>query len=232
MARTITTSDLVAAVQWQADVEGAVQRHTPQKIEIALNQSNQAFRLMISAVSDYYKTKSATLTIAGGDSTIPVPADFVRLYGFDIQIQGRWRELIHFQFSERNKYEDAWLSTGPPTYFRERSASLVDIMPAADGAYSYRLWYLPTGDELDAATDFDGIAGWEDWLIFDTALRISTRDADVNDNYQYLQGEMARVETRIKAEASKRTIPKAGRRLDTKGRRSLIEDRNWWRRNT
>lgn len=231
MARTISTSDLIAAVQWQADVEGAVQRHTPLKITEALNLSNQAFRLMISAVSDYYKKKSATLTLAAADETIPIPDDFVRLYGFDIQVQGRWREVLPFQFSERNRYQDAWNAAGPPTYFRERDASLIDIMPASDGTYSYRLWYLPTGEELSSSVDFDGIAGWEDWLIFDTALRISTRDADVNDNYQYLQGEMARVETRIKAEASKRTIPKAGRRLDTKGRRGLIEDRNWWRRN-
>lgn len=231
MARTITLSDLISAVQWQADVEGAVQRHTPQKIEIALNLSNQAFRLMISAVSDYYKKKSAVLTLAAAAETIPIPADFVRLYGFDIQIQGRWREVLPFQFSERNRYQDAWLTSGPPTYFRERDASLIDIMPAADGQYSYRLWYLPTGDELDATHNFDGIAGWENWLIFDTALRISTRDADVNDNYQYLQTELARIETRIIAEASKRAAPKAGRRLDTRGRRSLIEDRNWWRRN-
>ena len=231
MARTISLDDLIAAVQWQADVEGAVQRHTPLKITDALNLSNQAFRLMISSVSDYYKKKSAVLTLAAADDTIPVPADFVRLYGFDIQIQGRWREVLPFQFSERNRYQDAWLTSGPPTYFRERDASLIDIMPASDGAYSYRIWYLPTGDELSASVDFDGIAGWEDWLIFDSALRISTRDADVNDNYQYLQTELARVEKRIIDEASKRTIPKAGRRLDTKGRRGLIEDRNWWRRN-
>lgn len=231
MARTISLDDLIAAVQWQADVEGAVDRQTPQKIAIALNQSNQAFRLHISSLCDYYKKKSATLTLAAAAETIPIPADFVRLYGFDIQIQGRWREVLPFQFSERNRYQDAWLTSGPPTYYRERDSALIDIMPASDGQYSYRLWYLPTGDEIDSDTDFDGIAGWEDWLVFDTALRISTRDADVNDNYQYLQTEFARVDARIVAEAGKRSIPKAGRRLDTKGRRGLIEDRNWWRRN-
>jgi hypothetical protein len=229
MARTRTLADLVADVRWQADVEGAMQRHTTEKIETALNQSNQAFRLMISAVSDYYKAKSATLSIAAGDSTIPIPADMVRLYGFDIQVQGRWRELNEFQFSDRNRYEDNWVTTGPPTYFRQRSETQIDIMPTADGVYSYRLWYLTTGAELDASTDFDGIAGWEDWLVFDSALRISTRDADVNDNYQYLQGEMARIDTRIKAEAGKRTVPKSGRRLDTRGRRQGVEWSNKWR---
>lgn len=229
MARTRTTADLVADVRWQADVEGEFARHTTQQIEIALNQSNQAFRLMISSLSDYYKKKSATLTIAANDSTVPIPTDLVRLYGFDIQVSGKWRELFEFQFSERNDYEDSWSSTGPPTYFRQRDASLIDIMPASDGVYSYRLWYLPTGDELDADTDFDGIAGWEDWLIFDTAIRISTRDAGINDNFELLQAELARIEARIKTEAGKRTTPKSGRRLDTRGRRLFTEDSNKFR---
>lgn len=230
MAREITLDDLIAAVQWQADIEGAVQRHTPQKITDALNLSQQAFRLRISAASDYYKTKTATLSIAGGDTTVPVPADFVRLYGFDIQYQGRWRELFPFSFSERNKGDDYWLTSGPPTYFRERNAGLIDIMPTSDGAYSYRLWYLPTGTDLVNGTDtFDGIAGWEDWLIFDTALRVSARDADVNDNYQYLQSEFSRVDKRVFEEAAKRTVPGAGRRLDTMGRRERVGWVNRWR---
>jgi len=229
MARTRPLSDMVADVRWQADVEGALGRHTTEKIERALNQSNQAFRLMISDVSDYYKKKSATLTIAANATTIPVPADFIRLYGFDVEVQGRWREVFEFPFAERNRYQDNWVKNGPPNYYRERDASVIDIIPQADASYSYVLWYLPIGDELDADTDFDGIAGWEDWLVFDAALRISTRDADVNDNYQYLQGEMARVETRIKAEAGKRSIPRAGRRLDTRGRRQGVEWANRWR---
>lgn len=232
MARTVSLDDLIAAVQWQADVEGAVQRQTPQKITDALNRSILAFRLRISEASDYYKTTTGTLALGAAATTIPIPDDFIRLYGFDLQVQGRWREVLPFQFSERNRYQDAWMTSGPPTYYRERDASLIDIMPASDGAYFYRLWYLPLPTELVNGTDeFDGIAGWEDWIIFDTALRISTRDADVNDNYQYLQSEFTRADTRIFQEATKRSVPKAGRRLDTKGRRGLIEDRNWWRRN-
>jgi hypothetical protein len=234
MARTRTTDDLVADVRWQADVEGALQRHTTEKIVRALNQSNQAFRLMISSVSDYYLTyydsgsAVPATTILAGESSVDFPADFVHLYGFDINYQGKPRELFPYQRSERNRYQDNWVTTGTPTYFREES-NVIRFMPTADGSYDYRLLYLPTGDELDADTDFDGIAGWEDWLVFDSALRISTRDADVNDNYQYLQGELARIETRIKAEAGKRTVPKSGRRLDTRGRRQGVEWSNKWR---
>ena len=230
MARTRTLEELMTEVRSVADIEGAYARHTPLSLTAKLNQSIQAFRLMISSSCDYYKTSTATLTINSGDTTVPVPVDMVRLYAFDVLVTGRWRELSHYQMAERNDYQFAYLTSGVPTAFRERNGSLIDFMPQAAGAYSYRLWYLPTGTDLiNDIDEFDGVAGWEDWVVYDTALRCSTRDADINDNFQLIQAELARIEQRILKEASRRVSPGAARRIDTKGRREGVGVANRWR---
>ena len=230
MARTRTLSEMIADVRYVADVEGAVQRHPDENLKRLLNQSIQAFRLMISSVSPYY-LYAATGTLTGGSGFFTMPTDLVRTYGIDVSVGGKWRELFPFQFAERNNFEDSvWQSTGVPMYFRERDADTIDILPTPDASYSYRIWYLPTGDDLNEDSDsFDGIAGWEDWPVHNAAMTVITRDKDIHGNFVLVQSELGRIEQRIKAEAGKRHVPAATRRLDTRGRRQEVARANRWR---
>jgi hypothetical protein len=230
MARTRSLSQLIADVRYVGDIEGATQRHPDDQLTRLINQAIQAFRLMLcSSGSSYYLTRvSGTLT--DGDNTLTLPDDFVRAYGLDIQVGGRWRELYAYQHSERNSFEDVWLTTGPPTYFRERNLDTLDLMPTSDGTYPYRLWYLPTGDDLSEDSDeFDGIAGWEDWVVYTAAMGTCTRDASVNDNYELLADGLTRIQARILMEAGKRKVPSATRRVDTRGRRREVGMLNRWK---
>lgn len=239
MARSRTLQDLLADVRWIADAEGATSRHTDKKLVRALNQSIQAFRLMISEHSPYYITSTTT---ASSSATVSLAAitDIVAIYGVDVSVSGEMRELYPFQLSERNRWESSTTSeTGIPTAYRYSGGSLL-IRPTPDGSYTYTIWYLPTGTDMTATYDaddalatssssFDGIAGWEDWIVYDTALRISSRDAGVNDNFELLSAELARIQMRLINDAKKRTRDKPVRRIDTRARRAQLQAINRWR---
>lgn len=239
MARTRGLQDLVADVRWISDTEGATSRHTDRQIVRALNQSVQALRLMISEYSPYYLTSTTTASASATVSLASI-TDIVAIYGVDIAVSGETRELFPFQFSERNKYESSVVSeTGIPTSYRYSGGSLL-IRPTPDASYTFTIWYLPTGTDMTAtynaddsiattSSSFDGIAGWEDWIVYDTAMRISTRDAGVNDNFEVLGAELARIQQRIVNDAKKRTRDKPVRRVDTRGRRIGLEVVNRWR---
>jgi hypothetical protein len=231
VARNRSLAELIADVRHIGDTEGATQRHTDEAIVRHLNQSIQAFRLMISSVSPYY-LRMDTATLTAGNGFFTIPAHFVRVYGIDVLLGGTEpRELVPFQFSERNTYRDAWQTTGPPVYYRERDEDTIDVMPVADITYTLLVWHLPTGSDLaDDGDQFDGIAGWEDWIVYDSALRTSTRDAGVNDNFELLTAELGRIQERILKESGKRHVPGTTRRVDTHGRRRKLEWASRWRR--
>jgi hypothetical protein len=243
VARTRTLQDLVADVRWASDTEPATIRHTDKQIVRALNQSQQAFRLMISeAGHPYYTELYEESSIAAGASLLTlanVDVDpFVAILGMDIDVGGEWREMFPFQLSERNNYQSNTASDGIPTHYRHRVIQtndvIVDVMPVADATYPVRLWLLPNGIDFSAtytvddaistsSSIFDGIAGWEDWIVYDTALRITARDANISDNYEVLAAEFARVEQRVMKWSKQRVRNGPGRRLDTRGRREAIE---------
>ncbi len=232
MARTRSLQDLVADVRWIADVEGATARHTDKKIVRALNQSQQAFRLMVSIAGHPYYISDEVKSVGAGSNTFtPTSTDIVAVLGLDVLVDSDLIELVEFQFSERNKYPLS--QTGRPVMFRYM-AEEITIQPTSDADYTFRIWYLPVGTEFTATYDgndmitassssFDGIAGWEDWLVYDSALRISTRDAGVNDNFELIQAELGRIERRILAEAKKRVRVGPLHRVDTRGRRKSLE---------
>ncbi len=239
--RNRTLTNLIADVRRVADIADETDRHPDANIIRELNQSIQAFRLMISQWCDYYVVSNVSLlTVAAGNSVVAGAAlgSIARLYGLDVQVAGKWREMYPFSLADRNRYEitDA---TGVPTYWREaastsaatRSIDII-VMPTPDAAYNLRPWYLAASTDLVAGADnFDGMLGWEDWPIYDTALRCVTRDAGVNDNFEVLQAELGRIEARIRQEAKNLKVPGASYRRDTRGRRMCVEESNrfkWW----
>ena len=203
--------------------------------------------------SSYYLVKSPAATVAAGSDSIDIAATFVyyptpesapeqvdiiHIYGLDIQVGTEWQEVNKYQLAERNDYEGY---TGPAEVFRERDTNILDIRPALDADYSLRLWYLPPGTDFaelstfdgagglsSSTATFDGISGWEDWLIYDAGIRCATRDAGVADNLPDLRSELARHEKHILSSSRKRVRVTALRRLDTRGRRYALSRRNRW----
>lgn len=159
-----------------------------------INASWQALRRLLvstSAAKTLYCKASSANTAQGATSPkawtdLPLPADFSHLVGLEITLpNGRLRSLTPIAFEERNQYFDTFgLITGTPLHFfiynvgvesaNTVSTGTAGLVPATNAIYAYTLWYLPSWVDRITDTDvFDGVEGWDDWVIWDVVEKIA-----------------------------------------------------------
>lgn len=206
MARTRTLAQLEADVLWQADREGTALRNASAQVRRAINQSIAEFREAVSESGDpYFLTKSQGSLSVGPTSPYhfalldlsSLSPAHLRVYGFDVNVNGFWRSLDPAMFRERNDVQlmQAGGSSIPLQFFQFDRSS-VGYAPASDAAYNYLLWYLPVHADLTADADaFDGMNGWEDWVVFNAVARLLLRDRDAH--LERFEAERARILARV-----------------------------------
>ncbi len=184
MSRTITLTNLLAQVRYQASVQGLTVRHSDADLTALINSSIQLHREMVSleGISNYLVSHSSTL-VAGNTSPYkfavldlasgPSPA-LVRVYGFDIIVGNEAKTLHPVAFSERNDYGG---EPGEPEAWAPYQLYKIALFPAPAYAYTYVVWYLPKLADLSAGADtFDGVAAWDQWVIWDVVCKVIDRD--------------------------------------------------------
>lgn len=210
MARTRTLAQLRADVLWQADREGSTLRNASAYVDRAINQSIAEFREAVSDGGDpYFLLKySGSLSVGPADSTVhfgtvdlsSLNPSHQRVYGFDIQDQangGIWRSLDSAMFRERNDLQRTFtVGNAQPRQFFQYERSTIAYAPASDVSYPFLIWYLPVHTDLVADDDtFDGINGWEDWVVFNAVARLLLRDRD--EHLERFESERQRLMSRI-----------------------------------
>lgn len=232
MTRSVSVSQLLDDIQDQADTLGTDLRHTPARLLRKVNQSYQRFRELVTreGLSLFLTPSSGTLT-PGVESPygfrsldISGVADLVRPVGLDITVNGLVTSLYCIPFEHRNSYGGG-TSTSVPEAWAQYNRTSLAILPAPDIAYPYTLWYLPRPDELTANDSFDGVAGWEDWVMWDVVCRLLARDQG-STALAIAQQERAMVQTEImrSAQVVNRGGPKSIGR-DTFGQRHMGRSR-------
>jgi hypothetical protein len=185
LSRTVTLSQLRTDIRNQADLVGQTARHDDTLLTRLINQSIQRFRERLSAGGvQHYLTNSTGLLTAGATSGYPFcvldlsaasPA-ITRTYAVDIDIGGVLKTLHHVAFEERSRYSGTSIVGEPVAWCHLQTVSIA-IMPAPSQAYNYTVWHLPKLDDLSADGDtFNGVAGWEDWIVWDVVSRLIVRD--------------------------------------------------------
>lgn len=230
MARTRTLVQLRDDTRWQFDLESMTARVTDAKLTRAINQSIQELRELISDAGNPYFLVHSTGTLSTGATSpyhfgaITVSAlspTFLRPYGLDIKVGNLWVALQPVNFEQRNDDQGDPLTggtTGQPRSFFLFNATQIAYAPAADRAYSYELYYLPTHTDLSADADtFDGIAGWEEWVIFNTGSKLLLRD-NQPEQFAAFAAERQRLLQGILSKANHRQRAGATRRVDVRGR--------------
>ena len=184
-SRLVSLGQLKADVADQADVAGLTTRHTASLLTRRINQSIQRFRERISTEGcQHYLTNTTGLFTAGATSPYPFYAldlsaaspAIVRTYAVDITVGSQQKTLIHVPFQERTKYSGPTI-TGEPIAWANYQTAGVAIMPAPNAAYAYCVWHLPVLPDLSADSDtFDGVAGWEEAIVWDAVCAVAARD--------------------------------------------------------
>lgn len=158
------------------------------------------------------------ISLVAGTREYALPDDFMALVGVD-WINGNARlPLEPFALNDRGVHPDAdsaFLALDPWT-----PALRYDVRYSGIDGSGVRLVFdrdPPTGTvdvlyvqapqllALDA-DEFDGIAGWEDWVILDVAIKMLAKEE--SDPSVYV-AQQARLEQRIKALAPRRDIGRA-----------------------
>lgn len=236
MARTRTLVQLRSDVRISADIGNALTRHPDTQLTRWINESIQELREIVSDAGHNFYLKIVTGTVGNTDHHIQLPADFIGVYGIDIDVNGISQTLWPFTLAERNDVGGIYAGGNPvrgiPKYYDliGKSQDSVDnvalLMPPPDAPYLWRLWYLPTWTDLSLDGDtFDGVADWERWVVWDVCCKVAVRDKN-SSLYELASAERAKKRTIIDTKKVQRQREPI-HRVDTKGRRRLSET---WRR--
>lgn len=251
MSRTRNLGQLRADVCDRADiVDGATTgRHTTANLNRRINQAIQQFnRLVTDNGCTYYikQTSGTTNTSSTPDTAgwaprdyIAMPSDFYHLEGIDITVGSLTAPMMDYGMLERNMFRmiPSWLSTGgigTPVFYKlggtNQAGNIVaKIIPGADAAYPYVIWYLPIPADLVADGDtFDGVAGYEEWVVYRAVMDSLIKDAN-SQPYQIAAAEALKLEQRMAFEFANAAGP--GRRVDARAMRERLArlSRGDWR---
>lgn len=185
MARTVTLSQLRTDIRNQADIVGESARHSDTLLLRLINQSIQYFRRKLSIEgAQHYLTNAAGLLGSGTTSPFPFYVlnisafnpGVVRVFGVDITVQSSVYSLTHVPFTSRNDYGNT-NTTGTPVAWTILQTAKLAILPASDQPYPYNVWYLPVLADLEEdADEFDGVEGWEEFIVWDVTTKLIMRD--------------------------------------------------------
>jgi hypothetical protein len=243
MSRTRTLAQLRADVCDRGDITdgGTTGRHTTANLNRRINQAIQQYQRLVtdSGCTLFVKQVSGTTSTSSVADTagwaprdyIAMPSDFYHLEGIDITIGDTTVPMIDFMQLERNafKMSPSWLASsgvGMPVFYKlgglnQAGARVAKTIPSAGSVYQYTVWYLPEPADLVADGDvFDGIAGYEEWVVNRAVMDSCLRDQASQPLYSALAAENARLESRMAYEFATAAGP--GRRIDTKSLRDRL----------
>ena len=174
--------------------------------------------LVASYGNDYYLT-SYDFRTDGVNHDYDLPDDFYKLEGVDFYINAsNFITLKPFQFNERARLQNGnnWAAItqvqGPRYHIKANNISFMP-MPSAN---NLTLHYVPVCPELLQDTDtFDGINGWEEYVIIDAAIKMLLKE---ESDVTVLNGQKMAITKRIEAMAENRDMGHSFRVGDVQGR--------------
>lgn len=195
-ARSRTKLQLRTAVRGRCMIESELDLFSNTLLDGWINESWQTLRLLLSNEDvEYYMTvATGTLTVGVvsgmAHGSLPLPNDAYAVYGLDLTVAGQVISVPPMSFQQRNDFQCGTTKTGVPSGFHVTNVGAestttvgtgtIILSPAPDAAYAYRLWYLPAWvDITDDTHVFNGIAGSEQWVIWDVAVKVAGR---INDS--------------------------------------------------
>jgi hypothetical protein len=209
MPRLREVSDLITDVRRRADIENVTQRFTDAEIREYINQSIARLYTVLERLDSTYYTKRFTLVTTVGtelydltSTSVLAAQDFWTLKGVEVAVSGN----IKFRARKYMPNEHAWINAigvwgyGLPVFYRLEGNNLA-FSPVPSGTYTLTISYTPLPQRLGDGDMFDGIAGFEEWVVLDAAIKVKRKNnIPAND----LMADKAEVEKWIESLGSSR----------------------------
>lgn len=178
MARPVTLASMRTQARQKSDMTGS-NFVTDSELDGYLNASAaELYDLLVDAHGEEYflsDTPYEFSTVADTDA-YDLPEGFYKLCGVDVRINGSgdWYDIGKYNFNERNRGQ----SGDDRMLVRYRLGSTkIRFTPAPKAVHSVRMWVIEAPPTLtDDADTFDGVAGWEEYIILDAAIKMLQKE--------------------------------------------------------
>ena len=134
----------------------------------------------------------------------------VNAFGSRINLQ-RWQQDARAVLLDGTR---GWIY-GQPIYYRLTKNDQISFLPVPDSVQDVEIWYIPALTDMAADSDvYDGRAGWEEWVVWDAAIKCAIKDEKSLDE---MVQERDRVFARIRPKAASKDMNQTGRVRDVEG---------------
>lgn len=157
----------------------------------------QLYEKMVEAYgSDYWVQSPFAITTDGVNDKYSLPTDFFKHLGTDLQLSSSgnassgWISIWRFNFADRNRYTLPNVQSlyGRTNLKYKLLGGNIWFIPQPMAAISIRIWYAPRFTPLLSGSDsFDGINGWEEWVVNDVAMKALVKEESDISGVQALQ---------------------------------------------
>lgn len=218
----MTLAEIRTAARQRADMT-ASQFVTDAEFNSYINSSlAELYDLLVTSYGNDYYATTANITTVTGQDRYALPADFFKLLGVDLAIQGTagsanatYVSLRPFNMTERNRYTTASVQTwvGVTNIRYRLSANSLWLTPTPQNGQSLRLWYVPRVIPLVNDADVaDGVSGWLEYVVVDAAVKaLQKEESDVS----VLLAQKTALTQRINAAAANRDAANPATVADT-----------------
>jgi hypothetical protein len=180
MARSRSLTNLTLDVRVAADIQYATGRHPDSEIWEDINQSICRLYTLLDRLDNQYYNTDYTFATVTNTGSYALPSDFWVLKGVRLYLTPTNSiRATPFMPNEQAWLDNSteWTTFGLPVYYRLRG-SLIVFSPVPKGAYNVTLSYTSAPQRLTQGIDtFDGIAGFERWVVIDAAIKRKQKDS-------------------------------------------------------
>jgi len=222
MAKNVTLGDLRSEARERANMTGSGFIKNPVWNGWINKSIQRLYNILVRSFGEDYYFKEADISIVSGTEEYDLPTDFYKLLGVDLKIGTKRQDRIgieKFLWKDRNRYSyRPGGFVGRSFRYRMMGGSII-FVPEPTGANTVTLSYIRTATDLVVDSDsFDGINGFEEWVILDVAIKARIKEeSDVSD--LVLERNIIREE--IKSDAKARDRGEGNRVSDVNGFESI-----------
>lgn len=179
-----TLGTIRATVRQRADMVNSLFVTEPELNGYINSSYQELYDLLVQKYGDnYYVATPYSFTTDGVNDTFPLPADFYKLLGVDLQLSGNspngYITLRPFNFAERNRYIIPNYTTpyGTSNLRYRLLGNGLWLTPRASSGQTVRLWYVPRLTlPVNDADVIDGVSGWEEYIVVDAVIKCKLKE--------------------------------------------------------
>jgi hypothetical protein len=186
LASTVTAQSLIAQIRARANSQGEDASTPDSELLNYINASLfEWYEIIVQTQwgGEWY-VSSATSTTTANVSTLALPTDCLQVLSVDVILNGSPQTATRIQRAQRNVFRGATpyaITWGRSPIFYRVTGANIELFPTPDGSTSVTIAYTPTAPQLTSSQDvLTTQHGWEEWIILDGAIKLLTKQGQLD----------------------------------------------------